>query len=161
MGGKDRTGWAAASLQLLLGVPEDLVMADFLASNGYLRPMFQSFLDDFEARGGDPDLIAEFFWVRPEYLEAALDEMRTSYGTIERYFSDGLRLDDAGASGPSGGVPRRRLRGAGIETQRSGTGGARHAQGTITILMAPLLGSLKVASACSYWLSEKRCVTIS
>jgi protein-tyrosine phosphatase len=94
MGGKDRTGWAAASLQLLMGVPEDLVTADFLASNGNLRPMFQSFLDDFEARGGDPDLIAEFLWVRPEYLEAALDEMRTAYGTIERYFSDGLRLDD-------------------------------------------------------------------
>ncbi|MGD0863470.1 MAG: tyrosine-protein phosphatase [Candidatus Limnocylindrales bacterium] len=93
MGGKDRTGWAAASLLLLLGVPEDLVMADYLASNGYLQPMFQSFFDDFQAEGGDPDVIADFLWVRPEYLQAALDEMRTSYGTIERYFSDGLRLD--------------------------------------------------------------------
>ena len=94
MGGKDRTGWAAASLLLLLGVPEDEVMADFLASNGYLKPMFQSFLDDFEARGGDPRLIADFLWVRPDYLEAALDEVRRSFGTIERYFSDGLRLDE-------------------------------------------------------------------
>jgi len=42
MGGKDRTGWAAASLQLLLGVPADLVMADFMASNEFLRPMFQA-----------------------------------------------------------------------------------------------------------------------
>lgn len=93
-GGKDRTGWAAASLQLLLGVPEDLVMADFLASNEYLQAMFQPFFDDFEARGGEPGLIADFMWVRPEYLDAALDEMRGSFGTIERYFADGLALDD-------------------------------------------------------------------
>lgn len=91
-GGKDRTGWAAASFELLLGVPENLVMADFLASNEHLQAMFQPFFDDFEARGGDPDLIADFMWVRPEYLESALDEMRTSYGTIERYFSHGLGL---------------------------------------------------------------------
>ena len=94
MGGKDRTGWAAASLLLLLGVPADLVMADFMASNAHLQPMFQSFFDDFAARGGDPDLIAEFLWVRPEYLESALDEMHRSFGTIERYFADGLRLDE-------------------------------------------------------------------
>jgi protein-tyrosine phosphatase len=67
-------------------------MADFLASNEHLQAMFQPFFDDFEARGGDPDLIADFMWVRPEYLESALDEMRTSYGTIERYFSHGLGL---------------------------------------------------------------------
>jgi protein-tyrosine phosphatase len=93
-GGKDRTGWAAASLLLLLGVPADLVLADFLASNGYLQPMFQSFFDDFEACGGDPELLGAFLWVRPEYLEAAFDEMRHSFGTIERYFADGLRLDN-------------------------------------------------------------------
>jgi protein-tyrosine phosphatase len=93
-GGKDRTGWAAASLLLLLGVPEDLVMEDFLASNDYLGPMFRSFFEDFEARGGDPDVIADFLWVRPEYLEAALDEMRRSFATIERYFADGLGLGD-------------------------------------------------------------------
>jgi protein-tyrosine phosphatase len=99
MGGKDRTGWAAASLQLLLGVPADLVMTDFMASNESLRPMFQGFFDDFEARGGDPELIAEFLWVRPAYLEAALEEMRSSFGTIERYFEDGLGLDQQALRG--------------------------------------------------------------
>jgi protein-tyrosine phosphatase len=92
-GGKDRTGWAAASLQLLLGVPEDQVLADFLASNEYLKPMFEPWFAEFEARGGDPGLIADFMWVRPEYLESVLGEMRRSYGTIERYFTDGLALD--------------------------------------------------------------------
>lgn len=94
MGGKDRTGWAAASLLLFLGVPADLVMADFMASNEHLQVMFQSFFDAFAARGGDPDLLSAFLWVRPGYLEAALDEVARSFGTIESYFADGLQLDE-------------------------------------------------------------------
>jgi protein-tyrosine phosphatase len=39
--GKDRTGWAAAALLLLLGVPQDVVMQDFLRSNEYLLPAYQ------------------------------------------------------------------------------------------------------------------------
>jgi protein-tyrosine phosphatase len=92
--GKDRTGWAAASLQLFLGVPMDLVVDDYLASNGHLRPALQHVLDEFAARGGDPMLLDEFFGVRPDYLESALAEVRSSFGTIERYFTDGLGLDD-------------------------------------------------------------------
>jgi protein-tyrosine phosphatase len=95
-GGKDRTGWAAAALQLLLGVPADLVMVDYLASNDHLRPGFESHFADFEASGGDPEVLSSFLWVRPEYLEAALDEMRRVYGTMDRYFSEGLGLGDSG-----------------------------------------------------------------
>jgi protein-tyrosine phosphatase len=91
-GGKDRTGWAVAALQLMLGVPRDVVIDDFLASNRYLRPGFESLFTDFENRGGDPDVLGSFLWVRLEYLDAALDEMRASYGTIERYFAEGLGL---------------------------------------------------------------------
>jgi protein-tyrosine phosphatase len=92
MGGKDRTGWTAASLQTLLGVPAEAVMEHFLASNDHLQTSFNGFMTDFVARGGDAELIAEFLWSRPEYLEASLDEMRVSFGTIERYFSEGLGL---------------------------------------------------------------------
>jgi protein-tyrosine phosphatase len=31
--------------------------------------------------------------VAPEYLEAALDEMRRQSGTIEGYFTQGLKVD--------------------------------------------------------------------
>lgn len=95
-GGKDRTGWAAAALQLMLGVPSELVMADYLSSNDHLRPGFESYFADFEASGGDSDLLSSFLWVRPEYLEAALDEMRRTFGTLDRYFADGLGLGDGG-----------------------------------------------------------------
>jgi protein-tyrosine phosphatase len=92
MGGKDRTGWVAASLLLLLGVPADDVMADFLTSNDHLGPRLRGFMDDFQARGGDPELIMDTMWTRPEYLEASLEEMRRLFGTMERYFTHGLGL---------------------------------------------------------------------
>lgn len=95
-GGKDRTGWAVAALQLMLGVSAEPIMADYLASNQHLRPGFEDYFADFEARGGDPEVLGSFLWVRPEYLEAALEEMRRSYGTVEGYFADGLGLGDRG-----------------------------------------------------------------
>ncbi len=93
--GKDRTGWAAAALQLLLHVPEAAVMAHFLESRQHLGPLVASMLNAISARGGDPELFAPIMDVRPDYLEAALDEVRHGYGTIERYFSHGLHVDGA------------------------------------------------------------------
>ena len=93
--GKDRTGWAAASLQLLLDVPEDAVMDHYLESRRHLEPLVESFLAAVADRGGDPDLFRPILDVRPSYLEAAVDEVRRGYGTIERYFGEGLGVDEA------------------------------------------------------------------
>ena len=90
--GKDRTGWAVAALLMLLGVPGDLVMADFLASTRELGPAMQPFLDAFEARGGDPDVLRPLIGVHPEYLEIAVEAMERAYGSIEGYVTDGLGL---------------------------------------------------------------------
>ncbi len=93
--GKDRTGWVVAALQLLLGVPEDAVMDHFLESRRHLGPLVEPMLAAIAARGGDPELFRPLLDVRPNYLEAALDEVRGTYGPIERYFSDGLGVDKA------------------------------------------------------------------
>jgi protein-tyrosine phosphatase len=93
--GKDRTGWTAAAIQLLLDVPEEAVMDHFLESRRHLGPLVEPFLAAFAARGGDPELLRPILDVRPGYLEAALDEVRRGYGSIERYFSDGLGVDEA------------------------------------------------------------------
>lgn len=90
--GKDRTGWAAAALLLLLGVPHDAVMRDYLASGPRLEGVYQPFLDAFRARGGDPALLRPIMAVRAAYLDAALEEMGRAFGTIEGYFEVGLGL---------------------------------------------------------------------
>jgi protein-tyrosine phosphatase len=91
--GKDRTGWAAAALLTLLGVPEDVVMQDYLRSNDYILPKYKKVIDAFVEAGGDREIPMALLGVRKEYLEAAFDEMKTKYGTIEKYFSEGLGID--------------------------------------------------------------------
>lgn len=91
--GKDRTGWAAAALLTLLGVPRETVMADYLRTNDYLLPYYAKPIDGFAAAGGDRAIAEAIFGVKPEYLDAAFDEVQNRYGSIERYFSKGLGLD--------------------------------------------------------------------
>jgi protein-tyrosine phosphatase len=94
--GKDRTGWAAAALLTLLGVPEQLVYEDFLRSNEYILPAYQPAIDRFVKAGGDPSIPQDLLGVKTEYLRASFEEMRAKYGTIEAYFADGLGIDKAG-----------------------------------------------------------------
>ena len=91
--GKDRTGWAAASLLTLLGVPKDKVYEDYLKSNDYLLPFHQKAIDEFVAKGGDAAIPVAIFGVKRSYLDAAFNEMYHRYGTIERYFSEGLNIN--------------------------------------------------------------------
>jgi protein-tyrosine phosphatase len=93
--GKDRTGWAAAALLTLLGVPKSAVMEDYLRSNEYVLPRYQKAIEEFVAAGGEPAIPAAFFGVKAEYLEAAFDEVEKRYGTIERYACEGLGIDTA------------------------------------------------------------------
>ncbi|PRY70157.1 protein-tyrosine phosphatase [Glaciihabitans tibetensis] len=93
--GKDRTGWAAAALLLLLGVDYDDVLEDYLLTNAQLLPSLQGLLDDFESAGGDPALLLPVLGVQREYLDAALAEMTAMFGTVENYFMSGLGLTEA------------------------------------------------------------------
>ncbi|MCW2761186.1 MAG: Protein tyrosine/serine phosphatase [Marmoricola sp.] len=96
--GKDRTGWATAALLLLLGVSEEDVMEEYLQTNTDLLPMTQPWLDRFREVGGDPALFQPIVGVQESYLESALEQMRTSYGDIESYFTQGLGLSEATAA---------------------------------------------------------------
>ncbi len=93
--GKDRTGWAAAALLTFLGVSEADVMDDYLASIRHVEAILAPFADEYAARGGNPDLIRSVFATLPEYLDAALDEVRLRHGDVEGYFADGLGIDVA------------------------------------------------------------------
>ena len=93
--GKDRTGWAAAALLTLLGVPRETVMADFLRSNDHVIPLYQKEIDAFVAAGGERSILLALAGVKPEYLDASFDEVEQRHGTIEGYFADALGIDSA------------------------------------------------------------------
>ena len=91
--GKDRTGWAAAAFLTLLGVPMETVMEDYLRSNDYILPLYKEVIDGYVSGGGEPSIPQAIFGVKEEYLEASFDEMKTKYGSIENYFTEGLGID--------------------------------------------------------------------
>jgi protein-tyrosine phosphatase len=93
--GKDRTGWAAASLLTLLGVSRQDVYHDYLLTNEQLVPQLRPRLKPFADAGGDVSLLEPVIGVRTEYLDAAFDEVTTTFGSFEDYLSKGLRIDPA------------------------------------------------------------------
>lgn len=88
--GKDRTGWAAAAFLTLIGVPEETVVEDYLRSNDYILPMYEESIQRFVDAGGELNIIISILGVKEEYLNAAFEEMHTEYGSIEKYFTEGL-----------------------------------------------------------------------
>ena len=93
--GKDRTGWAAAAFLLLLGADEATIMEDYLLTNTDILPMIEPMLERAAANGLDPDMLRPVLTVQPAMLEAAYEEMRARFGSIEGYFTDGLGLDES------------------------------------------------------------------
>ncbi|MFE0459725.1 tyrosine-protein phosphatase [Kitasatospora sp. NPDC058965] len=91
--GKDRTGVTVAVLLDLLGVPDEEILADYLASNAGLG------LDDgpveyLDERGrlrvSNP--------ARPELLTGVLDRIREQHGSVEAYLlGHGLRAEELAA----------------------------------------------------------------
>ncbi len=93
--GKDRTGWAAAAFLTLMDVPKDKVYEDYLRSNDYILPAYKKAIDGFVAAGGNPEIPPAILGVKKEYLDAAFDEMEKKYGSVEKYFSEGLGIGPA------------------------------------------------------------------
>lgn len=86
--GKDRTGFAAALLLRALGTPEDEVMRDYLLTNERLRLPEVS-------RYGLPRDVMEVLWrVQPDFLQASFAEVDATYGSLEAYLREGLRLGE-------------------------------------------------------------------
>ncbi|MGW6710051.1 tyrosine-protein phosphatase [Streptomyces sp. NPDC054956] len=89
--GKDRTGWAGATLLTALGVPGETVMADYLASNDYRKAANDAILSHLPA--AQAAVYKPMLDVRPEYLNAGYAEVTAKYGTFDRYLKDGLGID--------------------------------------------------------------------
>ncbi len=94
--GKDRAGLGSAIVLLTLGVPEDVVMEDYLLSNEYRAEENDETLGQLEAilDADELEVMRSLLEVRPEYLQAALDAMVDEYGSIEAYLRDGLGITD-------------------------------------------------------------------
>ena len=86
--GKDRTGFAAALVLLALGVPQDLVMQDYLLTNGlYRRPA--------GLVSSAPEDVLNVIWrVQEDFLQAALQAVERDHGGLLPYLSGRLGVND-------------------------------------------------------------------
>ncbi|ROO86204.1 protein-tyrosine phosphatase [Actinocorallia herbida] len=91
--GKDRTGWATASLLTALGVPRTTIMADYLASNDYRAEANAAALASMPA--AQAEIYKPLLDVRAEYLDAGFDQVEKSFGTFAAYEKRGLGLTKA------------------------------------------------------------------
>lgn len=93
--GKDRTGWTTYVLLRAVGVPERTAVDDYLASNTF-RAAYDAKLRETLKQTGmmqNPDLLIPLQEVRGGYLDAALAEVTSRYGSFGGYLTKGLGLD--------------------------------------------------------------------
>ncbi|MGH8880638.1 MAG: tyrosine-protein phosphatase [Stackebrandtia sp.] len=82
--GKDRTGWAVATLLRAVGVTEDDIMADFLLSNEAADALAADMARNYGDRATIP---SELLGVHSDYLTAGTTAMRERYGDLEGYLA--------------------------------------------------------------------------
>lgn len=94
--GKDRAGYAAALVLLLLGAPRHVVLADYLATNRFNAQFRERLMADLQE---DEDVAARraavnaLMQVEERYLGAALTLIEQRHGNHEQYFTTALNFD--------------------------------------------------------------------
>ncbi len=91
--GKDRTGFASALVLSALGVPEDTIFEDYLATNRYtarFRDFVLRWVPLYSLFRTDPDDLLPLLEARREYLEVAFQEIRERDGSVDAYLEEEL-----------------------------------------------------------------------
>lgn len=88
--GKDRTGFGAGLILSALGVSHDTIMADYLLTNEAecLRVFMGERMRGSYGAHVDDESIEAITGVRPEYLQAAFDEVDRLYGSIDGFLEE-------------------------------------------------------------------------
>jgi len=92
--GKDRTGFASAVLLRLLGVPEDVIYRDYMASgDSELRARRTSMMMLKLTKGEEAEeKVSVLLGVRESWLRASFQAIDEQYGSFDNYLRDGLGL---------------------------------------------------------------------
>ena len=95
--GKDRTGFAAAILLRILGVSQDTIMQDYMASRDPALAARENQLLMLRLFKGEEtaDKIAVLMGVEEAWLEAGFQEIDATWGDFDNYVANGLQLSAA------------------------------------------------------------------
>ena len=94
--GKDRAGMAAFFVEMVLGVPEEVIRADYMSSNDHLAKEVAVLAKMIAQQLGDPDPVAieYMFGAKEEYLELVEETVKEAYGNYDGFLRKGLKLTD-------------------------------------------------------------------
>jgi protein-tyrosine phosphatase len=96
--GKDRTGMAAMILMSLLGVPDEVISADYSLSNAF-HERFRVYVGDAIKKlrwlGMNVDDLYPLLIADPELMRGALESVRQRYGSVESYVINRCGVDAA------------------------------------------------------------------
>lgn len=95
--GKDRTGFVAYLLQALLGVPDNIIMADYLATNAAIAEKVSNRMAELRTAGANEVVLRNVhdrLTVRPEYLAYVMDTVAAEWGGVNGYVTEWLGLTE-------------------------------------------------------------------
>jgi protein-tyrosine phosphatase len=96
--GKDRTGVVSSLIQLVLGVPLETVIDDYLKTNDNLHTYKEDAFRRLSRLGyfGVPwkKLYAPLFAARIDFLNAAFEQVKEEFGAIDEWFRRGLGFSE-------------------------------------------------------------------
>lgn len=95
--GKDCTGMAAVYVLSALGVDQATIRKDYLATNTFIQPALAEVLTKARLEGGNQNMLqglTDIWTVYPEYLDTALAAINETYGDMQHYLHDALKLTD-------------------------------------------------------------------
>ncbi|SAK60940.1 protein tyrosine/serine phosphatase [Caballeronia fortuita] len=94
--GKDRTGWAAALLLSIAGVPLDVIIQDYLLTNTVAQTRIDARIGAHATRlATNAQTVAPLYQAQSATIEAAFDEMNRQFGTLNNYLAQGLSMASA------------------------------------------------------------------
>ena len=91
--GKDRTGIASVLLLTALGVDMETVRKDYFLSNDKLKAYADKLIRKVTENGKNGEILRPMMEVRPEYLQAAFDEIDQGFGGMKNYLGRILDID--------------------------------------------------------------------
>lgn len=95
--GKDRTGMVGAILLSILNVDRDVIINEYLLSNNYReddvakRMKLAKFGKVFFHKI-NYEVIENFSWIKPEFIQAMFDGIDKQYGSMDNYIEKGLKI---------------------------------------------------------------------
>ena len=94
--GEDRTGFLAALIQLLVGVPYEVVMEDYLRTNDYFGPRLEKFIKVVRVvtlSQASPERMRLILMAHPEFLNEVHNTIVKRYGAVETYLREACGID--------------------------------------------------------------------